>query len=115
MVLWLSNPNPNPTTPQESRTDRALLPVLRDGGGDRREHAVTPPGLADLATHREDRVGLQQRGILACKSLQDGGDTRDHGVTSCMMGVLIPIHTGHAWRTPTSTKPHEIAREFCLT
>src|SRR6266511_3877540 len=59
-------------------------------GRDRREHAVAPPGIADLATHRENSFGLQQRGPLACKSLQYGGDTWDHGVTSCTMGVLMP-------------------------
>jgi hypothetical protein len=55
-------------------------------GCDRREHLVTPPGIPNLATHCEDGVGLQQRGPFACQALKDGGDTRDHGVTSCTMG-----------------------------
>jgi hypothetical protein len=65
-------------------------------GGDWREHAVAPPGIADLATGCENRVGLQQRGLLACQALQDGGDVRNHLVTSSMIGALPPIHTGDA-------------------
>src|SRR5262249_14537325 len=62
-------------------------------GGDRREHTVAPRRIPDLATHRENGVRLQPRGPLACKPLQDGGDTRDHGGTSWTIGGLMPIHT----------------------
>ena len=84
-------------------------------GGDRREDAVALASIPDLATHRENGIGLQQRGPLACKPLQDGGDTRDHEVTSWTVGVLMPIHTGDAWRISTSTRPHGREHEFCLT
>jgi hypothetical protein len=91
------------------------LPQEELYGSDRRAHAVAPPALSNLATHCEDGVGLQPCGPLACETLKDGGDTRDPGVTSCTMGVLIPIHTGDARRIPPSTRPHEIDHEFCLT
>jgi hypothetical protein len=64
--------------------------------GDWQEHAVAPPGLADLATGGETRFGWQQRGPLACQAVQDGGDVRNPLVTSSMRGALTPIHTGDA-------------------
>jgi hypothetical protein len=33
-------------------------------GGDRREDAVAPGGIPNVAAHREDGVGLQQRSPL---------------------------------------------------
>jgi len=65
-------------------------------GGDRREHTVAPCRLPDLATHGEHGIRLQPRRPLACKPLKDRGETRDHGVTSWTIGVLMPIHTGDA-------------------
>src|SRR6266699_812977 len=84
-------------------------------GGDRREDAVAPPGIPDLAAHREDSVGLQQRGPLVREALQDGGYTRDHRVTSWTIRVLTPIHTGDARRITTSARPYELDHGFCLT
>src|SRR5688572_15659457 len=84
-------------------------------GGDGREHAVAPPGIADLATDGENGVRLQQRRPLTCKPLKDAGNIRDHGGTSWTIGVLMPIHTGGAWSMPTSTRPHGREHEFCLT
>jgi hypothetical protein len=55
-------------------------------GGDRCEHAVAPTGIPNLAAHGEDGFGLQQRSPLACEALQDGGDVRDHLMTSSTMG-----------------------------
>jgi hypothetical protein len=46
-------------------------------GDDWREHAVTPCGIPDLATPREDGVGLQPRGPLTRDAWQDGGDAWD--------------------------------------
>jgi hypothetical protein len=37
--------------------------------GDRREHTVSPCGIPDLATQRENGTGLQQRGPLAGEAL----------------------------------------------
>jgi hypothetical protein len=65
-------------------------------GGDRRQYAVAPPGIADLATGCENRVGSQQHGPLAGQAWQDGGDVRNYLVTSSMIGALPPIHTGNA-------------------
>jgi hypothetical protein len=36
-------------------------------------------------------------------------------VTSSMMGVLIPIHPGDAWRIPTSMRSQAIAHELYRT
>src|ERR671923_431176 len=83
-------------------------------GGDGREQTVAPRGIPDLPAHGQNGVGLQPRGPLACKPLQDGGDTRDHGITSWTIGVLMPIHTGDVWRSPTSTSPPGRDRAFCL-
>jgi hypothetical protein len=55
-------------------------------GGDRREHAVAPPGLPHLTPPGEDGFGLPQRGPLSGTTLEDGGETRDHGATSCTIG-----------------------------
>src|SRR5215510_8694745 len=60
-------------------------------GGDGREDAVAPPGIADLATGCENRFGLQQRGPLACQALQDGSDVRTHQASPVCMGVNAPI------------------------
>jgi hypothetical protein len=57
-------------------------------GGDWREHTVSPRRIPHLATQRENGVGLQQRGPLACKPVKDGGDARDHGVTSWTVRVF---------------------------
>jgi hypothetical protein len=32
-----------------------------------------------------------------------------------MIRMLLPIYTGDPWWLPTSTRPHEIDHEFCLT
>jgi hypothetical protein len=64
------------------------LPQEELHSGDWREHAVAPPGIADLATGCENRFGLPPRGPLACQALQDGGDVRNPLVTSSMMGAL---------------------------
>jgi hypothetical protein len=64
--------------------------------GDRREHAVAPWGIPDLPAHRKHSVGLQQHSPLAGEALHDSGHVRDHLVTSSMMGVLPPLHTGDA-------------------
>jgi hypothetical protein len=39
---------------------------------------------------------LQQHDLLAGQALQNGGDVRNHLVTSRMMAVLTSIHTGDA-------------------
>ena len=65
-------------------------------GSDRREHAVAPPGIADLATYGENGVRLQPCGPLAGQALQDGSDVRNPLVASSMRGALPPIHTGDA-------------------
>jgi hypothetical protein len=43
--------------------------------GDGHEPTVPPRGRPDLTAHAQTGVGLQQRGPLACKPLQDGRDT----------------------------------------
>jgi hypothetical protein len=66
----------------------ALEPLQPEEGHsrDRRAPAVAPPGLADLATSRENRVGWPPRGPLAGDASPESGETWDHGVTSCTMG-----------------------------
>jgi hypothetical protein len=61
-------------------------------GGDGREHAVAPAGIAHLAAHRQDGFGLEQQGPLAGEALQDGRDMRNHLMTSCTIGMCVP-HT----------------------
>jgi hypothetical protein len=78
------------------------LPQAQRHRGDGREHAVAPRRIPHLATHRENGGGLQQRGPLASQALQEGGDGRNHLVTSSMTGALTPIHTGDARRIPLS-------------
>jgi hypothetical protein len=91
------------------------LPQEELHGGDWREHVVAPRGIPDLATQRENGVGLQQRGPLGSEALEDGGDTQDRGVTSWTVGVLTPMHTGDAWRISTSMRPQGREHEFWLT
>ena len=55
-------------------------------GGHRCEHAVTPPGITNLATPGEDGIALQQHGPFPGHALKEGGDTRDPGVTSYTSG-----------------------------
>ena len=85
-------------------------------GGDWREHAVAPRGIPDLPAHRQDGFGLQQHGPLAGEALQDRGDVSEPSDALLYdKDVLIPIHTGDAWRLPTSARPQAIQHEFCLT
>jgi hypothetical protein len=77
------------------RMARENLPQEERHGGYRREHAVTPPGITNLAPHGEEGFGWQPRGPFACTSLTDGSDPRDPGVL-LHDGVLRPIHTGDA-------------------
>jgi len=55
------------------------LPAEAQHGGDRREPAVAPSGIADRATPRENRFGLPQRGPLTGEAWQDAGETRAIG------------------------------------
>jgi hypothetical protein len=47
--------------------------------------------------------------------LKDSGDVRNHLMTSCMIRMFLPIHTGDAWGIPPSTRPHGREHKFCLT
>ena len=64
-------------------------------GGDRREDAVAPAGIPNLAAHSQDGVGLEQQGPLVGEALQDGSAVRNHLMTSCTIGMCIP----QAYRT----------------
>jgi hypothetical protein len=84
-------------------------------GGDRREPAIAPGGLADLTAHGQHSVGLQPRGPLAGEALQSRGDSRTHRMPPWTIGMLIPIHTGEAGRPPPSTRSRAIHQACCLT
>ena len=103
LYAWMDRLHPGEIVDEKRRDDQL------------QEHTSARMEQPDLAAHREDGVGWQQRGPLVCEALQDGDHTRHHRVTSCAMRVLTPIHTGEVWRIPTSVGPSEIDHGFCLT
>jgi hypothetical protein len=63
-------------------------------GGDGREHAVAPGGIASCLTRANDRFWLQLSRPLCFESAKHSGDTGYHRSTSCVCGDLRPWHTG---------------------
>jgi hypothetical protein len=53
-------------------------------GGNGRQHAGAPGGIASLSAHRHNRVRLEVGCPLCFQSRQHGSDTRYHPSTSCM-------------------------------
>jgi hypothetical protein len=94
----------------------AIMAACQEAGyiawRDRREHTIAPPGIANLAASLENRFRLQERSPLSSKALEDSGNTLDHGVTSCTIGVFDTPTYRRCVLNPNLRQPHRIDHRF---